>query len=232
MNTRLQDKIDQYHTGRMSSKEASSFEKELASDPSLQAESDFQSDIIDGLKEYRRAELKARLSAVDVSPVWYDFVQQSTLLKSFGGVAVATLVGTGVFLLAEPKVESVDTEVVVDSPKEILATFAWNIEPASLSELKIAKVVEQADKQNVSPQDNLAIEETSSETVALIDEDDETTPSFAPNFNAPDAEEVKDEEAMEVSSLDKLPENAVTTSANEPIEVDYESKKTLNFQGL
>ena len=100
MNTRLQEKIDQYHAGRLSSDEMSVLEKELASDPSLQAESNFQSDIINGLKEFRKSELKSRLNGIEVNPAWFDFIQQSTLLKSFGGVAVATLIGTGVFLSA------------------------------------------------------------------------------------------------------------------------------------
>lgn len=230
MNTRLQDKIDQYHSGRMSSKEISSFEKELASDPSLQAESDFQSDIINGLKEYRRSELKTRLNGVDVSPVWYEFVQQSALLKSFGGVAVATIIGTGVFFLAEPKSEEI-SEIVIDSPKQVFADLLWEIKPASIvKEIEGVNVFDGSELKTDSQQSNLISEEAKPQKVLTIEEEVEESEAFSPAFNAPAAEEITDEEALEVSSLDELPESPSEKSDTEPIDVDYESTKALDIK--
>ena len=228
MNTRLQDKIDQYHAGRMNSNEIDSFEKEIASDPSLQSESDFQGDIINGLKDFRRMELKARLSSIDVSPVWYDFVQQSTLLKSFGGVAVATIIGSGVFFLAEPKEEELG-EVIVDSPKELLKEYNWNIQPAELTSEQFEESL--SDKAEALAYSAPVLEEEEEEDLLIAEVvADEETENFAPNFDAPLAEEIVDEEAMEVSTLDELPENASVSKENEPIDVDYESKKSLDIK--
>lgn len=228
MNTRLQDKIDQYHAGRMSSKESSSFERELASDPSLQAESDFQGDIINGLKEFRKSELKTRLNAIDVSPVWYEFVQQSSLLKSFGGVAVATLIGTGVFFLAEPKEVEPSSDIVIDSPKEIIREFNWNIMPAALSDVKLQNKIDlPVSRLEISGKDDKV---NATASIIDIEQSEELDLSFAPDFDAPSAEEIRDEEAMEVSSLDELPDNTTDKSDNEPIDVDYESKKSLDIK--
>lgn len=229
MNNRLQDKIDQYHSGRMRSKELNAFEKELASDPSLQAESDFQSDIINGLKEYRKTELKSRLDAVDISPAWYEFIQQSTLLKSFGGVAVATLVGTGVFFLAEPKEEEIKATIVIDSPKEMITAFSWNIEPAEIAESFVQTGVKQPVVGLVTPEETTNPVEEKPDALVSSLVIAEKSEAYAPDFNAPAAEEIKDEEAMEISSLDELPESSVA-SENDPIDVDYESKKTLDIK--
>ena len=226
MNTRLQEKFDQYHTGRMSPEEHHAFERELESDPSLQAESDFQGDIINGLKDYRKLELKSRLGAVDVSPVWYDFVQHSTLMKSFGGVAVATMIGTGVFFLAEPKSVETTSEIVIDAPKESKSTLAWFIEPATLSET----TVKEAQPTAVFKSQAALLPAEITEAMQEASEKEVVREVFSPDFSAPAAEEILDEESMEVSSLEELPETTATNADSEPIDVDYENTKALDIK--
>ena len=117
MDYRQQEQIDNYHSGQMSAEEIASFESKLSSDPALKAESDFQKEIVNGLKEYRKTQLKARLDAVDLTPSWMEFAQQSTLMKSFGGVAIATLIGAGIYFGAESSKENLaDDEIIIDAP--------------------------------------------------------------------------------------------------------------------
>ncbi len=65
----IQDKIDTYLMGRMSERELTSFESELANNPKLQAEVDFQNDIISSIQDTKRLQLKQRLSSLETPPI-------------------------------------------------------------------------------------------------------------------------------------------------------------------
>lgn len=227
MNTRLQNKIEEYHSGRMSSEQVNLFESELASDPSLQAESDFQGDIINGLKEYRKSELKTRLNTVEIGPAWLEFVQQSTLLKSFGGVAVATLVGTGVYLMAEPDKEAdKNGDIVIDAPL-VTQNMLWDIKPAELRPTaKPVEVSTFAASEDTPEVSDLSTNNNSKEEVS----DNAGNPALLLDFRAPLAEEIADEEALEANSLDALPETTVNEEAVAPIDVDHEVTSALNIK--
>ena len=227
MNTRLQDKIDQYHSGRMDSNEFDSFEKELASDPSLQAESDFQLDIINGLKEFRKTELKTRLNAVDIAPAWFEFVQQSTLLKSFGGVAVATLVGTGVYFMAIPDDAGIEKQIVIDAPEEVVKQFSWSIKPAILAKASESEDIQIPSASILNSEKGIS-ESTDNETVELVELNGKEE-NLSLDFDAPTADEVKDEEALEISNLEVLPKSS-TAEEVDPIDVDHELTSSLNIK--
>ena len=227
MNTRLQDKIDQYHSGRMDSNEFDSFEKELASDPSLQAESDFQLDIINGLKEFRKTELKTRLNAVDIAPNWFEFVQQSTLLKSFGGVAVATLVGTGVYFMAIPDDAGIEKQIVIDAPEEVVNQFSWSIKPAILAKASESEDIQIHSASVMNSKKGIS-ESTDNETVALVELNGKEE-NLSLDFDAPTADEVKDEEALEISNLEVLPKSS-TAEEVDPIDVNHELTSSLNIK--
>ncbi|MCW5911265.1 MAG: hypothetical protein KIT62_09340 [Cyclobacteriaceae bacterium] len=102
------DLIDNYLTNRLSDSQREAFEQQLASDPTLKADVEFQRQVIDGLKKARVAELKSMLNAVPVSPV-----REFTTLKVAAGiVGGALLIGTvywfnsnesGQPVIAEPK---------------------------------------------------------------------------------------------------------------------------------
>ncbi len=218
----------------MSPEEAASFEKELAADPSLKAESDFQSEIINGIKEYRKSQLKLRLDAIDVSPGWFEFAQQSTLVKSFGGIALATAIGSGVYFLADTKEE-------IPQPKEIaniesisdmtvpvyeVPQFEWAIKELETVETKSIK------EQVITKSETTAIENTSrieaapistQETASAIEEKLEE--SFTPDFSAPDAGDVSDNSEISSATLDEVTEGASTKNELQPIEVETKNSK-------
>ncbi|GAB4244162.1 MAG: hypothetical protein Tsb0034_22250 [Ekhidna sp.] len=222
-----QEQIEKYHSGRMSSEEAAAFENVLASDPSLKMESDFQSDIIRGLKDYRKAQLKSRLDAIDVSPSWIEFAQQSTLMKSFGGVAVATLIGTGVYFYAEPTPNASEGEaIVVDAPNPTDMENIWMLgeedipQVAQLEEKPSNKVIKE---QKVEKQEDTA---TVVATVSAAGVD-EKPKAFAPSFDAPDASAIQDEEALKTENLDELPATTAAEVSETPINVETEIVKSL-----
>ncbi|MEM7297669.1 MAG: hypothetical protein AAF391_05320 [Bacteroidota bacterium] len=232
MDHRQLEKIENYHSGRMTPEESAAFENELAANPDLKAESNLQADIISGLKNYRKAQLKARLDAVDLNPSWIEFVQQSTLMKSFGGVAVASLVGAGVFFYAEPKEDTtIGESIVIDSPSYEDPEFIWNLgleeaeqdQPVVKEDTKLADLPKQIQKKTKE-----ILEEQS--TVVVVEEETATVQAFTPAFNAPSAENIKDEEAPQTSDLDKLPEENNEVASNEPIDVTTENTKNLKVQ--
>lgn len=231
MDSRLQEQIDNYHSGRMTPDEVTSFESQLSSDPSLKAESDLQKEIIDGLSHYRKTQLKARLDAVDLTPSWIEFAQQSTLMKSFGGVAVATLIGTGVFFYAE-KGEDLNTisSIEIDAPQYEKPEVIWNL---GLEEIEKEEQVREESSSRQAQ--TLSIVESKSEEIVKEDNANETfdskeeskTQAFTPSFEAPSANSVDDEEAMDVSGLDELPEESAAEVNETPINVETEITKNI-----
>ena len=221
MNYRLQEKIDAYYSGRMNPEESLSFERELKNDPSLMSKANFQKGIVEGLKAYRKSQLKDRLNAIDVAPTWIEFAQQSTLLKSFGGVAIATAVGAGVYFYAEPKKEEgTSVEVKIEAPFDEAKDFDWLIMPADLDDQKVAALVA---KPSESPSTKKEI------TVPQVEENEDTN-EFVPSFEAPDAGKVEDEEALRISSLEVLPENQTSAPLEEAIDVSTEITRSIDVK--
>lgn len=227
------EQIDKYHSGRMSESEMASFEKQLESDPALKAESDLQSDIVGGLKEYRKLELKARLDAINVGPTWMEFMGQSALMKSMGGVIVASLIGTGIYLYGEQdeQVESGAT-VTINAPVAESIEYVWELgqeEPdnttnTTLEKPEIANEPAMETKLEVQVADQSAREEQ-----VVINEDKEV---FKPSFEAPAVANVEEDSKFQSEGLDELSETTNTTASEDPIDVETENNrsKTIKYK--
>lgn len=230
MDYRQLEQIDNYHSGRMTPEEVIAFEKELATNPELKAESDLQREVVNGLKEFRKTQLKARLDAIDVTPSWIEFAQQSTLMKSFGGVAVATLIGAGIYFNAERiETPSMDNDIVIDAPNYESPDFVWSLGeedkneivtldplPEKKKEIPLSKPVEEKTPQTMT---NVVAEEVKTEKK-----------EFTPDFNAPNAKSIQDEEALKTASLDELPQKQAVAVNNDPIDVKTEITKSLDVK--
>lgn len=228
----LQEKIEHYHSGNMSAGDKTSFENEIASNPELKAESDFQSDIINGIKEYRKTQLKTRLDAIDVSPGWIEFARQSALVKSFGGVAVASLIGSAVYFYAEAKVEepaeisAAGIEAYGPVDKEF--TFVWDIPMfKTTSETKTSTI--SVTKQNPDSEQSVAVKEVVQSAFEPAAE--EAKESFTPDFSAPEAGEITEDQEPTASTLDIVPVASATDAKNEePIEVETKNSKNSKIR--
>lgn len=227
------DKIEQYHGGNMSAEDMASFEKELAADPTLKAESDFQSTIIKEIKEYRKTQLKTRLNAIDVSPGWIEFVQHSTLVKSFGGVAVATAIGSGVYFFAEKDPELVEepanqeVTIEVNGPELNTPSFSWDLpeEEAPIAKAKQQEVIE--DK----PQAVVAVsEEVSQQGIAENQQEEQVAEPFAPVFEAPDAGDISENTEIESAQLDAVPTIIQEEVDATPIEVETKNSRSTKIK--
>ncbi|MFK7952054.1 MAG: hypothetical protein AB8B73_04355 [Ekhidna sp.] len=220
-----QELIDQYHSGNMSPEKMIDFEKQIEGNPELKAESNFQSDIINGLKEVRKAELKSRLNAIDLSPGWAEFAMQSSLIKSFGGVAVATLIGSGVYMLAEK--QEIDTvhEIVVEvTEPQPLSIFEFSLPVPNVPSPDTDDVSKNVVRESVE-EPIVALNTTKTLSEEIIEKESGTA---VPTFSAPDANLIEDENAFESSSLDELPN--VTSAVDEEIEVTMENTKSVDVR--
>lgn len=228
------EKIEQYHMGNMSPQDASSFEKELASDPSLRAESDFQSNIIDGIKEHRRLQLKSRLNAIDVSPGWMEFAQQSSLVKSFGGLMIATIVGTGVYFLAEEKPEAVENTAFVSPGSEALwpqiqeTDFTWTIPAEKAKESVVNESISSTKKLIVESTTTIKSDEEVVESVDVVP--GQSSKTFTPDFSAPDAGDVADEKEVVATVLDRVPTASSLESGKDAIEIETKNSKNSKIK--
>ena len=85
--------IDDYLSGSLNQEQLFSFENELASNVSMQKELAFQKNIVKGIQDFRKTELKARLNSIDISGsvpshLWQKIaIAASTVLIS-GGIAL------------------------------------------------------------------------------------------------------------------------------------------------
>ena len=82
--------IDAYLRGDLTPAEVASFETQLEHDPTLSEELAFQKQVVSGLQEARKLELKSRLAQVDVTGA---AVNQYGWAKLTGGLIIATILG-------------------------------------------------------------------------------------------------------------------------------------------
>ncbi|WP_372530119.1 hypothetical protein [Ekhidna sp.] len=213
----------------MSEQEIAAFQKQLEADPALKAESDLQGDVIGGLKEYRKLELKSRLDAINVGPTWVEFVQQSALMKSMGGVIVASIIGTGIYFMGESKEEIESTEpITITAPVETGSTdyvLELGDETDVKNDTELEKAVSVAKVENTTDQKPVVQESTPVQSEKLV-EVVEKVEEFKPSFDAPAVASVEDESRFSGSDLDELPENTSSESSNEPIDVESENNRS------
>lgn len=231
MTKLTQEQIDNYHAGRMSESEMTDFQKIIESDPSIKAESDFQSDIVSGLKEYRKLELKSRLDAINVGPTWIEFAQQSTLMKSLGGVIIASIIGTGIYFYGErPDQANSDEPATVQAQDIESIEFVWKLgeeetQPSNQLETPIPVTESNSPK--------TVVKEITTST--MIDEADDAKnevaneEAFSPSFEAPDAEAIEDDASFATTGLDEIPNSAESTN-EEPIDVQSEISKSTTIK--
>ncbi|MCU0431249.1 MAG: hypothetical protein MUF42_14895 [Cytophagaceae bacterium] len=128
-------KIEAYLTGDLSEVETLSFEKAMSSDPSLKAEVDFQRDVIDSLKDYRKAQLKARLNNLDVSAASSSGSKLMTYAASV--LAVAGIGAAALYFTSsndQPTQKENISQVTVESENSEVQYSEQNTQPAVQSD--------------------------------------------------------------------------------------------------
>ncbi len=217
MKANQQNQIEAYLSGEMNAEQLAKFESDLQINPELQKELNFQSDVIQGIGEFRKNQLITRLDALNVPSAWWSYIQHSSILQYFGGVVVTGLIGVGIWFILPSDNSNLDLavvdELIIDDPKP--ESFVWN-----LPELKKQKIV---------------AEDSSEETdLTHKDENKETKVSaklFSPIVTVPSAGDIeaeKDfvpEEAGNPSKIEKT-----NVDENRPISVEIIESESFNVK--
>lgn len=229
-----QEQIDKYHSGRMEETEIADFESQLQSDPALKAESDLQADIVNGLKEFRKTELKARLDAINVGPSWFEYAQQSTLMKSMGGVIVASIIGSGIYFLGEKDgVVETSNPITIDAPIYESTDFVLELgdDNASENETGLEKPIIAEKRRVTEPQsENSNTAQVIVESTNVSKDEPTKAEVFKPSFEAPPVLAIEEDGKFNSSELDELPENNSAVTKEVPIDVRTENNRSSTIK--
>lgn len=249
MNPIQQQLLDSYLRNELSAADHSSFESMMESDPAFREEVQFEQFVKEGIGEYRKAQLKTRLNAIDISSGGVGFGQlgSSALVKTIGGLITIGILGTAGYFIY-----NTDTnEVTLEDRREITSETSGQLSP---NQYKIPEIVTPKSEEGtyVSPSSDarsINIEEEDRVTANVDAVDAKSTPieikeeaapvqrAFTPEVNVPDLNEIESEEALvsdevevpAISSSDVLP--SATPLDVKTIHRRSESIKYKYFEG-
>lgn len=215
-NIDYKDLIEQYLTGTISDGNKSMLESKLAADASMRAEMKAQGDIIQGLKDFRKNQLKARLDAIPVEVGVLGTMGQSALVKVAATIGSTALFVGGLYYFNAnpfndvPKLDGLTPITAIDA--------APKAKDLGITELPgVAKPTAPAlpaeTKQRASP---LAEKETTPDQTPVATEE------VAPLVNKPAVVEFDTDEEFEAEAISEEAISAVanSTSINKPIDVE------------
>lgn len=137
------EKIDEYLTNQLGEQDRENFEQQLGTDSALKAEVEFQTQIIQGLKKARIAELKAMLNKVPVDSV----IKYPVLKVAAGLVGTAIIVSAGYLFFTEDKS---DTPLIA-TPIEDSMVNSEEVQPSDSEDTDNSTVIDQPIEPETTP---------------------------------------------------------------------------------
>lgn len=104
--------IDDYLTNRLGETQKETFEQQLANDPALKADVEFQRQVIESVKNARAAELKSMLNNVPISTT-----REFTTLKVAAGIVGGALLIGSVYMFNDTE----PSQPIITEPKDSIA---------------------------------------------------------------------------------------------------------------
>lgn len=226
MNRKLNhtEQIERYLEGNMSGEELQAFEKLLDMDPMLKSEFELQQDIINAIKESRKAELKARLDNINVGAYHTGISGAKIVLTG----AITAAIGLGVYFYSQEKTAESPSEVIEQPIVEDTNTFIQPEEESPLASSPQAEQLEQPIARNTMAEE--AVMEEIEE--AIKEEEEATTTVATPEVTPPTPIEAFEDVERVATELkvptNKLEESLASTEVT-AIEVDNEEENTNSF---
>ncbi|MCR9253939.1 MAG: hypothetical protein NXI20_26245 [bacterium] len=237
------DLIDSFLSGGMSTSEQAEFEHMLNSDPLLKEEFMFQKEIVNGIKEYRRDQMKHRLNQITIGVGVTGLLLNSGLSKVLAAVGTIGFIGVGSYFIVE-ELNSTNTpetisslDLSIDSPKEFSGeTFVFemplNEDVADINEQKQKHVAENnkitssVAKTETTKVSIIVAEEESKEKLGISEEVEIAEKVKQANFNVPSMDELgNDEETLNGIDI-TLPDS------NQPITTKEEASKEIEIENV
>lgn len=228
MNFNQQDLIDSYLRGELSGKDHATFEQQMDADPSFKEEVQFEQFVKNGISQYRKAELKGRLNAIDITPDVVGFgLGGNALIKTMGGTLAAVVIGVVTYYGLSDSWSS-------DEPVNFTYIDGkYYPEPLDVPAITVPEFVE-AESDQVNSYNTLTVSKADvgiakmktpikDELVAEVNELTE----FVPTVTPPDLNDVASEEAINTES-GSIPDVSVVDrvgSNTTPLDVQTINKK-------
>lgn len=219
MNLNQQQQIESYLAGEMNPEEISAFESLIEVNPELRHELQFQTEVIKGIGEVRRAQLLARLDAIEVSAGWWSVIQNSSIIQYVGSAIVVAGFGGAAywFLNNEPKQVSQDPSdgIIVSAPE--YQSESWDFPEIE----RIEALAEETSEQQV---EESALEESETKSVK-----EETKKTFNPVVAVPSAGDIEAEKDF-VPQGAPTPEDVDKSRVNKTLEVEVVDTNTSRIK--
>ena len=227
--------VNAYFDGELTKAQVTDFENQLKNDPELKQEFDFQKDIVEGLKEARRLELKTMLNNVSVG---------GGASVTSGGIGLGKI-AVGVFLLASVvgtitwyslKEDGNTNDEQVNPVLSELEQPKTDIEESNTIEEKVEEATQEVEEtsvhENIEPEENLTQKEEDKQEIQNTSTDTESVTITKPEIRKPDIisdfdnDEAGEEDAISLESgLGTKEEGSMPT-----IDVDVDNtKKKYDF---
>lgn len=243
--------VEAYLENKLSISEKTLFESEMAKDPLLQNEVSLQKDIINSLKEHRKAQLKQRLNNIEVSSG-----ASYAGLKAAASVLLTALIGAGAYIVFfnNNTVSDQNTNTAPSTQEQVIAKQNNGNTTASLNEgptdnqnntivFDNKNVTNSADKNNqlINSKNTSANQESKQVADNILEEEKGnvtmkrrviTPPAFS-NLNIKenfDEQEITKSDANGVLPQEEISKNANQSVDKVEIKVINKSKKDLSYQ--
>lgn len=240
------DLIDSFLSGGMSTSEQAEFEHMLNSDPLLKEEFMFQKEIVNGIKEYRRDQMKQRLNQITIGVGVTGLLLNSGLSKVLAAVGTIGFIGVGSYFVVEElrndntpgTISSLDLSI--DSPKELsgeILVFEMPMDAEIEESTKVSVPIKSnvvvnktskgsTVKTKITKVSNDIIEEESKENLLTTEELEIAEKVKQANFNVPSMDELgNDEETLNGIDI-TLPDS------NQPVTTKEEANKEIEVENV
>lgn len=228
------DHIDQFLRNELSPAEMEAFQSQMNIDPVLQEQVLYEQAIQRGFSDLRKAELKTRLNAIQITTPWYGNwgFADGTMVKIIGSAAVATIIGVSgyLFLGEDQKSEMLVTSSIVgtiDHPQKS-SIIEWEIQD-------VEKTLVENQKTSPVSKEIIAVKPAEKQAVVTASINTEKTNSYNPNVQVPQfIEPVLDQglDAADVSFEKEITKAEVASTPTSNIEIQSVDKKseTLRYK--
>jgi len=191
--------IDEYLTNRLSQQDRNAFEAQMKSDPTLKADVEIQSQIVDGLKKARATELKAMLNKVPVGGP----TSMSPLQIAAGVVGTALLVSS-IYFYSKPDTTQEVSNIITtledsskqNEPIEEIQAIQEEKKDTPANEEKVEEITEQKSVAPVEPK--AAAKSVTKPALDVMDPSSELTETTATRGSVESSKPARASSKMEV----------------------------------
>ena len=221
------ERIEAYFNNELPEADRQQLMQDINSDASLKSEFQFQESVIDGIKDFRKQELLARLDNIQVASAG-----QSILLKTIGVAGIATAITIGSYMWInsaedQPVIqeEVSKTEQLVTQPEVTQEEVVNELEPNNIvTEEKVDEDVQSDEKLVAAPV----------ETESAVVKTDEENSAVVPDVVIPDVQEPESGSSLDVdedlSAPEAMASSTIRLRSSTDVEVKLSKKYNFHYQ--